>query len=57
MITEIEINIRKQQKKQPIDVYVHLLKAPYSNRSSPKRFFERNYLLAYFRGFTVYKKI
>ena len=50
MSTEIEINARGQQK-QIIDVYVHLLKAPSSNRIPPKRLFDRFYPMDLFSLF------
>ena len=50
MSTRIKINIGRQQK-QVIDVYVHVLKDPSSNRSSPKRLFERLYHMDLFWEF------
>ena len=55
--TEIEINIERRQK-QVIDVYLHLLKAPSSKRSRPKRLFERFYPMDLFSGFYgIYKNL
>ena len=55
--TEIEIDIKRQQK-QVIDVYVHQLKAPSSNKSPPKRLFERFYFMNLFSEFSgIYKKL
>ena len=55
--TEIEIDIGKQQN-QVIDVYVHLLKAAFSNRSPVKRLFERFYPMDLFSGFYgIYKNL
>ena len=55
--TEIEINIGRQQK-QVIDMYVRLLKPPYSNRSPPKRLFERFYPMDFFSEFySIYKNL
>ena len=55
--TKIEINIGRQQK-QVTDVYVQLLKTPSSNRSLPKRIFERLYPMDLFSQFYgIYKNL
>ena len=56
-INIIEINIGRQQK-QVTDVYLHLLTVPFSNRSPPKKLFERFYPMVLFSGFYgIYKNL